>query len=166
MLSGQRETRVVVVEGRRAPSRRTVAHVALLREADGRVVWVVRVLKILQMAADAGRVCDVVIRISVALAALQTRVSTRQWPAGRRVIERCRVPVRRRVADLALLREAGRGVVRVIRALEVFQMAADARRAAQVVVSVRVALSTRHTDVCSREREAGLGVIEGRRLPR
>jgi hypothetical protein len=155
-----------VVKGRRAPGRRTVAHVALLREPGRRVVWVVRVLKILQMAADAGRVCNVVVRIGVTLAALQSGVSARQWPSGRRVIERCRIPVRGRMADLALLREAGRRVVRVVRVLKILQMAADASRAAQVVISVRVALRTRHADMRSSERETSLGVIESCRLPR
>jgi hypothetical protein len=119
VLPGQWETRVAVVEGRRAPGRRAVAHVALLRKADRRVVWVVRVLKILQMAAYAGRVCNVVVRIDVTLAALQSRVSPRQRPSGRCVVERCRVPVRGRMADLALLREAGRRVVWVVRVLKI-----------------------------------------------
>jgi hypothetical protein len=166
VLPGQGETRVVVVKGRRAPGRRTVADIALLREANRRVVWVVRVLKIFQMTARAGRVCNVVVRIDVTLAALQSRVSPRQRPAGRCVIERCRVPVRGRMADLALLREAGRRVVRVVRVLEIFQMAADASRGGQVVVSIRVALCTRHTNMRSSEREAGLGVIERSGLPR
>ena len=45
-------------------------------------------------------------------------------------------------------------------------MATDASRSSQVVVPVGMALRTRHADVRSREREAGLGVIERRRLPR
>ena len=155
-----------MVKGRRAPDRRTVAHVALLREANRRVVWVVRVLKILQMAAYAGRVCNVVVRVDVTLAALQSRVSPRQRPSGGRVIERCRIPVRGRMADLALLRKTGGRVVRVVRVLEILQMAADASRAGQVVVSVRVALRTRHADMGSSERETSLGVIESCRLPR
>jgi len=70
------------------------------------------------------------------------------------------------MADLALLREAGRRVVRVVRVLKILQMAADASRAAQVVISVRVALRTRHADMRSSERETSLGVIESCRLPR
>lgn len=93
-------------------------------------------------------------------------MSAGQRPSSRRVIERRRVPVRGRMANLALLREAGRRVVRIVRALEVFQMAADASRAAQVVVPVGMALRARHADMRSREREASLGVIETRRLPR
>ena len=93
-------------------------------------------------------------------------MSAGQRPSSRRVIERRRVPVRGRMTNLALLREAGRRVVRIVRALEVFQVAADASRAAQVVVPVGMALSARHADMRSREREASLGVIESRRLPR
>jgi hypothetical protein len=118
------------------------------------------------MAANTSRNRNVVVGVRVTLAALQTRVSARQRPASRCVIERCRIPVRRRMANLALLREASRRVVRVIRTLEVFQMAADARRAAQVVVPVSMAQRTRHADMRPRQRESGLGVIESRRLPR
>jgi len=142
-----------------------VAHIALLWESGRNVTWIVRALKIFEVAADASSVCDVVVCISVALAALQSGVSTRQRPSSRRVIERRRVPVRSRVAYFALLREAGSAVVRIVRALKVFQMAANASRSRKVVVAVGMALRTRHADMRSREREASLGVIESRRLP-
>ena len=165
VLPRQRETCVVVVEACGAPGRRTVAYVALLRKSGGNVAGIVRALEIIQMAAYARRICDVVVRIDVTLAALQTRVSARQRPASGCVIERCRIPVRGGMADLALLRETSRCVVGVVRALEVFQMAADASHAGQVVVPVGMALRTRHADMRPRKREAGLGVIETRRLP-
>lgn len=166
VLPRQGETCVVVVEACRAPSRRAVTHFALLWESGRNVARIVRALEIIQVAADASRVSDVVVRIGVALAALQSRVCSRQRPAGRCVIECCRIPVRGRMANLALLRETGRRVVGAVRALKVFQMAADASRAAQVVVPVSVALRTRHADMGPRKWEAGLGVIEGRWLPR
>ena len=81
------------------------------------------------------------------------------------MIEGCRVPIRSRVADLALLREPGGRMVRIVRSLEIVQMAADAGRAGQVVVSIRVALRTCHADVRPGKREAGLGMIKSRRLP-
>ena len=93
-------------------------------------------------------------------------MSARQRPTGRRVIERCRIPVRGRMADLALLREAGRRVVWIVRALEIIQMAANTSRARKIVISVRVALRTRHADMRSSEWKTSLGVIKGRRLPR
>ena len=82
VLSRQGETSVVVVEACRAPGSRTVAYVALLRESGRNMVRIVRSLEIIQMAADAGRVCNVVVRIDVTLAALQSGVSPRQRPAG------------------------------------------------------------------------------------
>ena len=82
------------------------------------------------------------------------------------MIESCRVPVRGRMANLALLWEPGRRVVRIVRSLEIIQMAADAGRAGQVVIPVSVALRTGDADVRSGERETCLGVIESRRLPR
>ena len=120
VLPCQGETCVVVVEARRAPGRRTMAHVALLRESGRDVVRIVRALEVSQMAADAARVCDVVVRVHVTLAALQSGVSARQRPTSRCVVERCCVPVRRRMANFALLRKASRRVVRIVRALEVF----------------------------------------------
>ena len=104
------------------------------------------------MAADAGRVCDVVVCVDMTLAALQTE-SARQWPAGGCVIERRRIPVRRCMANLALLREASRRVIGVVRVLEVFQMAADAGRAAQVVVHSLMALRTCDADMRAGDRK-------------
>ena len=166
VLSRQGEAGVVVVETCGTPGCRTVAYLALLREAGRNVAGIVCALEIFQMAADTSRNSNVVVGVRVTLAALQTRVSARKRPSGRCVIERCRIPVRRRMANLALLRETGRRVVGVVRALKVFQMAANASRAAQIVVPVGMALRARHADMRSCERESGLGVIEGRRLPR
>ena len=52
------------------------------------------------------------------------KVLTGQREAGlRRVIERGAVPIGRRMAELAILRESGGGVGRIAGALIVFQMA-------------------------------------------
>ena len=72
VLPRQRKRCVVVVEACRTPGCRTVAHLALLRESGRNVTWIVRALEILQMAAYAGGVCDVVVRIGMTLAALQS----------------------------------------------------------------------------------------------
>ncbi len=60
-----------MIESRRTPGGRAVADIALLREAGGNMVRVVRVLEISQVAVHASRVRNVVITIRVALAALQ-----------------------------------------------------------------------------------------------
>jgi hypothetical protein len=89
----------------------------------------------------------------------------RQRPSGRGVIEGGPAPVRRSVADLALLRKPGRGMIGIVGTLKILQVAADARGDGQVIVPVGMALRALHADVCPRQREAGFGVIELGRLP-
>ena len=83
------------------------------------------------------------------------------------MIEGCRLPGRSRVARLASLREAAAHVIRIRRALEIFQVTGHARRAGQVVIIVDVAvgaLARRH-GVTARQQETCGGVIEAGRLP-
>ena len=143
-----------MIERCRTPGSRAVTDIALLREAGRNMVRVIRVLKISQVAAHASRGRDVVVAIHMALAALQPRVGTRQGPPGGRVIEGSGVPVRRGMADLALLWESGRGVVRITCILKVLQMATDTSGRGQIVVAVRVALRALHAGMRAREREA------------
>jgi hypothetical protein len=51
----QRESHGTVIEGRRLPSNRGVALLAILRKSAGHVIWIRRPLEILQVAASAGR---------------------------------------------------------------------------------------------------------------
>lgn len=60
-----------MIETCRTPRRRTVTDFALLRETGGNMVRVVRSLKIIQVAANAGRIGNVVVPVGMALAALQ-----------------------------------------------------------------------------------------------
>ena len=71
------------------------------------------------------------------------------------------------VALLTSLRQSRTDMVRTGRALEIFQVAADASRvrAAQVVIPVHVALRALHGCMCAGQREAGRGVIEIRTHP-
>jgi hypothetical protein len=77
MGPGQRETRVVVVEGRGSPGRRVVAHLTLLREACRHMIGIVGRLELIQVTAHACRIRDVVVSIRVALAALYSGMCTR-----------------------------------------------------------------------------------------
>lgn len=106
MRAGQREARIVVIERGWAPRRRVVAHVTLLRESDRNMVWIVRVLKVRQVTADASSIADVVVPIDMALAALHARVRTSQRPAGRRVIKVRGIPVGSGMTNFALLRKS------------------------------------------------------------
>jgi hypothetical protein len=69
------------------------------------------------------------------------------------------------VADVALLREADRNVIRIGRTLEVFEVAANASGRGQVVVAIGVALGALQIGVRTGEREAGSRVVEGGRSP-
>lgn len=69
------------------------------------MVWIVRILKIGQMARHARRVRQTIVGIDVALAALQRSVRARKWPPRSRMVERSCRPCGCVVTNLALLRE-------------------------------------------------------------
>ena len=69
------------------------------------------------------------------------------------------------MADVALLRESGGNVVRIVSALEILEVTTDARGVGQVVVSIGMTLGTLHVGMSSGERPAGSGVIENSRGP-
>ena len=78
-----------MIELRRRPGRRAVAHLAGLRESLLRVVRVIRVLIILEMARDARRLRQVVIVVDMAIGALPrgNGMSACQWEARLGVIK-------------------------------------------------------------------------------
>ena len=165
MRPGQREARVVVIEGRRHPRCGVVANIALLRKSYGDVARIVRVLEIRQVARHAGCIGQFVVGVDMALTALHARMGSGQGPAGRGVIERSGSPVTGAMAHFALLRQSGRNVIRVRRTLVILQVATHAGGGSQVVVAVGVALRALHADMRASERESRLRVIEGSRLP-
>ncbi len=71
------------------------------------------------------------------------------------------------MAGIARLRERAGYVVRIGRALEIFQVARDARGGVQIVVIVRVAVGAgaRRNGMCARQDKVHQRVIEGRRRP-
>ena len=95
------------------------------------------------MALRAGAAGQAVIIVDVALSTLQRSMRTRQCEASGRVIEGRRRPIRRAMARLTRLRESSRRVWRIVSAVEIDQVAADASRisAGQVVIAIHVALS-------------------------
>lgn len=100
-----------MIELRGHPRRGVVAHLASLRETLLRVVRVVRVLIVLQVAGRARLVGQVEVPVGVALIALQSRVHASQGEAHNAVIEIGRLPGGGRVALLACLRHAGGNVI-------------------------------------------------------
>ena len=157
--AGQRERRVVVIEGRIRPQHGVVAQFAGGREASMRNRRRGAVKGGL-MARNARGDRDVVIAVKVAAGARRRQVRPNQRPSRRRVVELSVGPNHRVVAVLAGRRESrvrhwGRGVV------EVGLMAGNARRNRDVVVVIDVTAGARRRQVRPRQREARRRVIEG-----
>ncbi len=95
-----------------------------MAEIAGDMVRVCHTLKIRGMALIAVRERQRVIAADMARFTLDRCVFSRQGKLRRVVVERCRLPCGRRVALLAILREAERGVIwvhrtRIVRAVAV-----------------------------------------------
>lgn len=137
-----------------------MALLAGLREVCLHVIRAGRTLEVLQVAADARDICDVVVVVDVALRALQSCMRSRKWESTVRVIERSRLPGCGVVASLAGLGESLLHVIGIICVLEILQVATHARRIRQVVVIVDVALRALHGGVRAGQSESHCTVIE------
>ena len=123
--TGQRKARFRVIESRRLPSCGGVAGFASLREPATHVIRVGGSLEILQVTRHAGRAGQVVVVIDVAIGTLprRNRMRARQHKVHRGMIETRRLPRRSGVALQAIRREIGSHVIRIRRALEIFEVA-------------------------------------------
>ena len=146
-----------------------MARCAGLRETTGDVIRVDGALEILQVARDAGRAGQVVVVVGMAIAALARRHGVRsgECEINHRVIKGRRSPRQGCVALRAIGGEVRRNVIRIRRALKIFQVAANAGRAGQAVVVVDVTVDTlpRRYGVPTREGEAHRAVVEVRIEP-
>ena len=161
---GQREPCAVVVEGRIQPGRGAVTGIASLGEVRRHVIGIRRALIVLQMARDARRAVQGVVVVDVAVRTLarRHRVQACQRESCAVVVERRIQPGRGAVAGLAGLGEVRCDVIRTGRALEILQVAGDARRAVQGVVIVDVAVRALawRNGVQACQRKAGGGVVK------
>ena len=160
--TGQREGRVVVIEGRIRPGGGVMAHLASRGEAG---VWhgTVRSREIFLMARNAGRSGDVVIVVDVTIGASARRdgMQTGQRETGLRVIELGIRPLDRVVTLLAGGGEAG---VRH-RSLRIVEVVLVTRNTSGngdgvIVVDVAVGASPRRHRMGANQRKSGLRVIE------
>lgn len=117
MSPSQWERGLCVIEHRRLPGCCCVAHIALLRDSCGQMVWIGRALIVLQVTRDTDRGSQIEIAIRVALIALQLRVRTGERETHCIVIEIRGLPCCSCMAFLASLRKSKRHVTRVIRLL-------------------------------------------------
>ena len=108
-----------------------------------------------------------VVPIHMALAARHRGMEASQREARCGVVEGPISPVRRAVARLASLRESGGRMRRIIRGLEVGQVAVHASRVRrrQVVIPIHVALGALQRRMRAGQRESRGRVVEGRIPP-
>ena len=157
--AGEREPRQAVVERGRGPRRGGMADFARRRKARRLVIRVRRVVILGDMAGHATcaqpheRVVDVAARTGHG----DVRAGERE--SRFRVIEPRAKPLRRRVAERAIRREACGDVVRVGGLLESGQVAGGTSHRRACEPPTDVATRTGHVDVRSREREPGKGIV-------
>ena len=162
MQTREREPSAGMVERGIHPVRGVMAGIASLREVCRDVIRVCGPLEVFQVAAHAGCTVQAVVIVDVAVSAGPRwhRVHPSERETGAGMVERRVHPVGRVVALLASLREIRGNVIRVCRSLEVFQVAAHAGCAVQVVIIVDVAISAgawRHrVQPCERESSAAV----------
>ncbi len=162
--AGQREAGPVVIERGPFPLRRGVARGAVLRKAGGRVIGTGRLLIIGQVAGRALSGSGGVCARRMALSACGLRVRAGQREAGPVVIERGSLPLRRRVACGAVLREAGGRVIGIGRLLIIGQVASRALGCGPGVCARRVALGAGRPECARRSARSGSG-CDRTRLP-
>ena len=143
------KNRLIVIEGCGNPCGGVVADFALLRESDLRMIRVVGVVVVRQVAGDARRVCQLVISVDMALRTLQWSVRSRERPSGLAVIELRPRPGRCAVTSVASGGESRLRVIWIGGGVVVLHVACAARAAGQVVVAVHVALFAWQIRVCS-----------------
>ena len=141
-----------------------MALLASLRETGRDMVGIGGVLEIREVARHAGVGCQRVVVVDVTIGALPGRhgVHSREREVGEVVVERRIRPVAGVVALVASLREIRSDVVRIRRALEIFQVATHAARAVQRVVVVDMAIGAlaRRNRVHAGQSESSRGVVE------
>ena len=165
--AAQREPRRRVIKRRAVPRSRVVALLATSRESRLHVIRIRRAVEILDVAGGAVGGCSNELAIDVALRAGDGLVRSLQRELGKCcVIERCRIPRARVVAHVARGREAGLCMRRIVRLVEICQMASDAGGCRVIKFPARVAGVTIQRSVRSHQREScELQVIELRAHP-
>jgi hypothetical protein len=142
-----------------------VADFALLWHARGDVIGIGGALIVLEMAGNAGSRREVVVAIHVTLGALHRDVGSCEGERRLGMIEGRRLPGGGGMANVALLRDTGRKMVRIRGCLIILQMATDAGSRGQAKISADVTLRALQVGMATGEREPDGIVIETRRLP-
>ena len=90
--AGQGELRFIVIKGCGNPRRRVVAHFTLLRESYLRMIGVIGLVVVRQVAGHASCVSQFVVTVDVTLRTLQRGMEAGQGPSGFAMVEPCPRP--------------------------------------------------------------------------
>jgi hypothetical protein len=142
-----------MVEGCGCPCRRAVTRRAILGESSRGMVGIGRSVVLTLMARNAGYGQTRVLAAAMAVRTLQTPMGPRKRKRRCRMVEGCGCPCRRAVTRRAILRESGRGVVGISRAVILSLMARNAGNAQPRVLATPVAIGTLEARVSSRKRK-------------
>ena len=149
-----------VIERRAQPGRGVMASCARRRESRRDVVGAgyVRIVRLVTGIAI-GRSARVA-AADVTAGARNLDMRTRQWERGICVIESRRLPRCRVVTNSAVGWKPGRDVVWRFSAIEVILVARDTSRTQACIFPARMTCHAGQRDVCTRQRELRLGMIE------
>lgn len=158
--AGQGEAGQVVVKAGRHPRRGGMAHLALLREAGGRVIGIVGVLEILQVARNAQRAEVGELPADVAGLALQCGMRAGEGETAQRVVELRIRPGDGAVANGAVRGESAGHVIRIVSFLKIRHVAGRAGGRHRRVAAVDMALRARHFRVRPAQQPSCHGMVE------
>jgi hypothetical protein len=149
-----------MVERGRAPSRRRVARLAIVRKCVGAVTRVRGLLKIILVALITGIVRQTVIPVYVTILAHNLSVPPGQRKPGLVVIECGRTPCRGGVARYAVVTEIARHMGRGGRRLEISRVTAEAVGGKLREPVVQMALTAEDGPVGPRQWKCRLLMVE------
>ena len=156
----KREERLDVIEDRGDPCTRVGAYLAIRRESAGDVVRIRCLLEVRLVAGDAGGAETDEHPAGMATTACERYMRTRQRECCLGVVEYGAQPIRRAVADRAVVGEAGGNVIGIRGLLEGRKVASRTLRWRAGKTSACVTLRAGNSGMCSGERENGGAVIK------
>jgi hypothetical protein len=154
-----------VIEGGPQPRRRRVTRLAGRGESCGHMIRiggsvVIRLVTRIAVRGGSGE-----LTIDMAARARNGDVRARQGKAGGAVIEGGGRPGRGVVANLALMRESRRLVIRIVRLVVIPEMAGDAGCVSNLEIAAHVATGAGKLHVRTGQRKSRLVVVEAGRRP-
>ena len=165
MSAYEREIRIVMIEGRRLPCGLAMTHGTILRELIRNVIRIRRTIVISLMALITIRICQIVISVDMTVDAWLRYMRAHKREVGIIMIECRRLPRVLIVTCQTCMRKLIRNMIRACRAVEICLVTLTAACIRYVIVPVDMTIDTGLRRVRAHQRECGIIMIEGRRLP-